>query len=475
MGQIFDVVIIGAGASGLTAGIHAAREGADVLILEHMDKAGKKILATGNGKCNFTNEKQGIAYYRGKNPAFVLPALEQFGLAKTLHFFRELGIYAKPKRDGYYYPSSGQAASVLEVLLMECRRLNVTIEYGIGIRGIQKKDGKFLINTKQGILKSLSCVIATGGKAAKKTGSDGSGIPYIVGFGHKMTDLAPALVGLQGKQPFLKDLAGIRAECNVTLYIENKKIAEDLGELQLTEFGVSGIPVFQVSRYAAYGLLQKQQVSVKLNFLPGLSQQQVEGMLAERFFSYGEGKTAQEALVGLLPAKLNQVLLKESGIDGKKPAKACSGAKLTRLAHKIQSLLIEIIGTKGFDGAQATAGGVDTDEICPDTMESRLVPGLFFSGEVIDIDGMCGGYNLQWAWSSGFAAGKSAAGYASNSGQKTANGGKNKHDTNTSAKAPGFSHNRTVGKENLKDSGHHPRGTSRIPDTETIHRCPKKR
>ena len=152
MGQIFDVVIIGAGASGLTAGIHAAREGADVLILEHMDKAGKKILATGNGKCNFTNEKQGIAYYRGKNPAFVLPALEQFGLAKTLHFFRELGIYAKTKRDGYYYPSSGQAASVLEVLLMECRRLNVSIAYGIGIRSIQKKDGMFLINTKQGTL-----------------------------------------------------------------------------------------------------------------------------------------------------------------------------------------------------------------------------------------------------------------------------------------------------------------------------------
>ena len=149
MKQIFDVIIVGAGASGLTAGIQAARQGAKVLVLEHMEKAGKKILATGNGKCNFTNQKQGIAYYRGKNPAFVLPALEQFGVAETLQFFRELGIYARVKRDGYYYPASGQASSVRETLLMECRRLGVEILYEIGIRSIQKEQGIFLFHTKQ--------------------------------------------------------------------------------------------------------------------------------------------------------------------------------------------------------------------------------------------------------------------------------------------------------------------------------------
>lgn len=412
MKQIFDVIIVGAGASGLTAGIQAARQGAKVLVLEHMEKAGKKILATGNGKCNFTNQKQGIAYYRGKNPAFVLPALEQFGVAETLQFFRELGIYARVKRDGYYYPASGQASSVRETLLMECRRLGVEILYEIGIRSIQKEQGIFLFHTKQGVFQGRACILATGGKASKKTGSDGSGISYIVGFGHQLTDIVPALVQLQGKQSFLKEVAGIRAEGVVELYIENEKTAEDFGELQLTAFGVSGIPVFQISRYAAYGLLQNKQVFVTLNFLPDVSEHQLREILKERFLVYGKGKTAGEALIGLLPDKLNDVLLKESGIVRDKMAEACREKEWNCLAAQIQGLRVDIVGTKGFDGAQVTAGGVDTDEIYPKTMESRLVSGLFFSGEVLDIDGMCGGYNLQWAWTSGAVAGKAAAAYA---------------------------------------------------------------
>lgn len=407
--QTFDVIVVGAGAAGLTAAIQAARKGANVLILEHMDKAGKKILATGNGKCNFTNQKQGIACYRGENPAFVLPALEQFGLKETLDFFEELGIYGVSKRDGYYYPSSGQAASMREVLLMECRRLSVAIAYEIGIRSIQKEKSTFLFHTKQGIFKSRTCILATGGKTAKKTGSDGSGIPYIVGFGHKLTDIVPALVQLQGKQSFFKEIAGIRAEIKAELYIEQEKIAEDSGELQLTEFGVSGIPIFQVSRYAAYGLLRQKQVAVKLNFLRGLSQEQAERLMHQRFLIHGEGKTAEEALIGLFPEKLNRVFLRESRIPLEKPAQSCSEKERKRLVSQVQNFKVDIVGTKGFEAAQVTAGGVDTREIRSETMESKLVPGLFFAGEVIDVDGMCGGYNLQWAWSSGTVSGRAAA------------------------------------------------------------------
>lgn len=423
MRQRFDVIVAGAGASGLMAGIQAARHGAKVLILEHMDRAGKKILATGNGKCNFTNEKQGIAYYRGKNPAFVLPALEQFGLEETLRFFRELGVRPTSKRDGYYYPASGQASSVLEVLLMECRRQKVSIAYEVGIRSIEKENQNFCFHTKQGNFYSRACIIATGGKAAKKTGSDGSGIPYIAGFGHKLTDIVPALVQLQGKQSFFKEVAGIRAECCLKLYIEHEKIAEDLGELQLTELGVSGIPAFQVSRYAAYGLLEGKKVLVSMNFLPGFSREQAQELIQKQFLVYGEGKTAEEAMIGLFPRKLNLVFLKESRIQPEKPAVSCGNKELKGLSFLIQHLESEIIGTKGFDHAQVTAGGVDTDEICPDTMESRLAPGLFFAGEVMDIDGMCGGYNLQWAWTSGAAAGKAAAGFAVDStGRKNPGG-----------------------------------------------------
>ena len=409
MSRKFDVIIVGAGASGLTAGIQAARKGAQVLILEHMDQAGKKILATGNGKCNFTNEKQGIAYYNGKNPAFVLPAFGQFGLEETLRFFGELGIYPRSKRGGYYYPSSGQASSVLDVLLMECKRQKVRIAYQIGIREIRKEKEGFFFHTKQGVFQSDCCILATGGKSAKKTGSDGSGFSYIVKFGHTVTEIVPALVQLQGKQSFLRKIAGIRAEGRIRLYIDQQKKAEDIGELQMTEFGVSGIPAFQVSRHASYGLVQNKNVYALLNFLPELSKEETMDLLKQRFLIHGEGKTVEQAMVGLFPRKLNNVLIQEAKIPLSKPASVCVKTELGALAHFAQSLKIDIIGTKGFDHAQVSAGGVDTEEINPVTMESRLVPGLYFAGEVMDIDGMCGGYNLQWAWSSGFVAGTAAA------------------------------------------------------------------
>lgn len=405
MGRKFDVIIVGAGAAGMMAGISAARRGASVLILEHMESAGKKILATGNGKCNFTNEKQGILYYRSKNPAFVLSVFQQFGLEDTLELFQKLGIEPRSKRDGYYYPASGQASSVREVLLMECRYQKVRIAYNVGIRSIRKEESKFIFDTKQGEFQSSTCIIATGGKAAKKTGSDGSGIPYIEAFGHKIIDIVPALVALQGKQSFLQKIAGIRAENRIELYIENEKIAEETGELQLTEYGVSGIPIFQISRYASYALREGKNVYVLLDFLPWQTEADTEQMLQERFWNYGNKKSAYEALVGLFPDKLIKVLLEESGILLDSGAKNCSEEKIKALVKMVRHLQVDITGTKGFESAQVTSGGVDTEEINDATMESKLIPGLYFAGEVVDVDGMCGGYNLQWAWSSGWIAG----------------------------------------------------------------------
>ena len=405
MGRKFDVIIVGAGAAGMMAGISAARHGASVLILEHMESAGKKILATGNGKCNFTNEKQGTLYYRGKNPAFVLPVFQQFGLEDTLELFQKLGIEPRSKRDGYYYPASGQASAIREVLLMECRYQKIRIAYNVGIRSIQKVENEFIFDTKQGEFQSSTCIIATGGKTAKKTGSDGSGIPYIEGFGHKIIDIVPALVALQGKQSFLPEIAGIRAENRVEIYIENEKIAEETGELQLTEYGVSGIPVFQISRYASYALQEGKEVYILLDFLPWQTEAQTEKMLEERFVTYGNKKSAYEAMIGLFPNKLINVLLTQSGIVLDLSAKNCSREKIKELTKTVRHLRVDITGTKGFESAQVTAGGVDTEEINATTMESKLVSGLYFAGEVIDIDGMCGGYNLQWAWSSGWIAG----------------------------------------------------------------------
>ena len=400
----YDVIVVGAGAAGMMAAISSARAGARTAILEHMEQAGKKLLSTGNGKCNFTNRVQGVEYYRGQNPAFVLPALKQFGVDRTLEFFQEIGIWAKEKRGGYYYPASEQAASLRQALVLELDRLGVDIHYNVGIRKISKEKNIFYFDTKQGIYQSDVCVIATGGKAAKKTGSDGSGIPYIVGFGHKMIDFVPALVQLQGKQSFLKEIAGIRADSLVRLYVNRTKFSEDRGEVQLTDFGVSGIPAFQISRYAVLALKKQQQVYVTIDFAPDMKETELCTYFIQQKQRNPKGYV-KDSLIGLLNTKLIPVLMKEAGIENTCILSHWKQEDMQKLIFVIKNLRIDIIGNKSFDFAQVCAGGVCTDEINPETMESKLVKNLFFAGEIIDIDGMCGGYNLQWAWSSGWLAG----------------------------------------------------------------------
>lgn len=404
-----DIIIVGAGASGMVAAIMAARSGASVLMLEHMDIAGKKILATGNGRCNYTNRLQTTDCYRGTHSEFAWDILQQFTLHDTIDFFQQLGILPREKND-CLYPMSMQAVSVRDALLLELRRLHVTIKTGIGIRRITKQNGKFIFETKQGTFQSRVCVLACGGKAAKKTGSDGSGYLYLTAFGHTVRPLLPALVQLTSGHSGLSELAGVRTEAKVRIYTgeEYRLAAQDSGELQLTEYGISGIPVFQVSRYAAMALYEKQPVFAELDFLPEFDGITLEKTLKMRFESYKKDRTVRESLIGLFPEKLISVLLQEAGIRTETPAEYVNEKKQKKLVHAIKNFKLEITGTKSFDAAQTTAGGIDTTELTSQ-LESCLVPGLFFAGEMIDIDGKCGGYNLQWAWSSGAVAGKAAA------------------------------------------------------------------
>lgn len=429
-----DVTVIGGGAAGLMAAITAARCGAQVIILEHMDRVGKKILSTGNGKCNYTNALQGISYYRGEDPAFVLPVFEQFDFAKTVAFFKELGIYPKV-RNGYYYPASEQAASVLDVLRMECDYLDVEIRTSCELNSVKKGKNGYVIDTNIGAFSTQTVVFAPGLLAAPKTGSDGSAFPHIEKIGHHFIDIVPALVQLQGKQSFFKNLAGIRAEVAVQLYIEEpdfhakknkndrnatgaksvkndtnyKMVCEENGELQLTEYGISGIPVFQISRFATRALHEHRSVYALIDFMRGLEEQELFSMLQERFLEYSRGKSVSEALIGLFNKKLIDVLLKESGINLHLPAEQLKNPQIHKLCHTIKKFRVDVIGSKGVDAAQVCAGGVDTSEVDANTMESKIAPGIYFAGEVLDIDGTCGGYNLQWAWSSGYVAGMYAA------------------------------------------------------------------
>ncbi len=401
------IIVIGGGASGMVAAISAARRGSEVIIIEHMERVGRKILSTGNGKCNYTNRRQGLRCYRGENPAFVLPVLEQFGVEETIAFFKELGVFPR-ERDGYFYPASGQASSVLDVLRMELRRLQIEIHTDCAITSVQRTKHGFDVRTTQGAFRAHQCIFACGGRAFPKSGSDGSAYPYIEKLGHTLIEMVPALVPMKAKQSFFKSVAGIRADARICLYRNGKQIAKDRGEIQLTQTGVSGIPAFQVSRYAARALAKKEKVRAELDFAPDLSEEELAAELTARFAAHN-GKSLEESLIGFFPKKLILLFLKENRLPLQEKAEWMLNGRISSFARYIKHVTIDVTETEGFDRAQSSAGGVDTKEINPKTLESYLVQGLFFAGEVVDIDGMCGGYNLQWAWSSGYVAGMHAA------------------------------------------------------------------
>lgn len=418
-----DIIVVGAGAAGLMAAIHGARCGADVLILEHMERPGKKLLMTGNGRCNFTNEAlfspnilddpQGRAsfgnFYHGASPAFVLPALRLFSPRDTLRFFEELGVNAIIRKGGYY-PFGGGAAGMLSVLTMECERLGIEIHCNTGIRKIRKAENKFIFETKSGTYISKKCILATGGKSYKKTGSDGSGFLYVERFGHHIQDLVPALVPLQSKLAFFGKVAGIRAEISTKVYIDHEEKACESGELQLTDYGVSGICIFQVSHLAANGLKRGRDVRLELDFLPGFEENEAFTLLMDRSKRvFSRQKTMAQSMIGLFPEKLGSAFLDEAGIDRTLPCVTLTTGQARRLLGKIKHFSVPVTYTRSFEQAQVTAGGVNTDEVCGETMESKLVQGLYVAGEMLDVDGICGGFNLQWAWSSGAAAGQCAA------------------------------------------------------------------
>lgn len=298
---------------------------------------------------------------------------------------------------------------MLDVLRMELSYQKVAIETDCTITSISKQKDGFEVSTNLGCFYAKKILFSTGLKASPKSGSDGSAIPYIEKLGHHFADIVPALVQLQGKQPFFKALAGIRAEIQANLYIDGAFSASESGELQLTDFGVSGIPIFQLSRFASKALKQKKEVYLLLDFQPSLGKKALKQLLSERMQLFGKNKTAEESLIGLFHKKLIPVLLKESQIALHVPAKDVTESQLDVLSNTIKKLRVDVIGTKSFEQAQVCAGGVKTAEIDVKTLESKVVPGVYFAGEVIDIDGTCGGYNLQWAWSSGCVAGKHMA------------------------------------------------------------------
>ena len=401
------VVIIGGGASGMMAAVTAASNGAEVTVIEHKDRIGKKILATGNGRCNYTNLVQKPECYHSDNPEFVWKVYEQFDVKKTLEFFEEIGVYAKEK-NGYVYPNSEQASAVLDALRMELERLHVKIMTETNCSEIRKAKNGFRTVTDKGIFSSDAVILSTGSKASPVTGSDGSGYTLAKQFGLHIVPVLPALVQLRCKEKFYKSISGVRTQAEVSVYADGHFLGKDTGELQLTNYGISGIPVFQISRYAAKALYKKKNVCAVINFMPELTDSEFEKMLRQRIVMRPT-KTMEEFFTGLFNKKLSELWLSLCHINRRIQVGNLTENEIQKLIKIIRQFETEVIETNGFEQAQICCGGIDTREVNPKTMEVSGISGLYLTGELLDVDGICGGYNLQWAWSSGYVAGREAA------------------------------------------------------------------
>lgn len=402
------LIIIGAGASGLVSAIEAKRNGLDVLVLERMDRPGKKILATGNGKCNLTNSFYDKDTYRGENRDFAYHVIHKFDYQNVLSFFESLGLFVVD-HNGYYYPKSGQASTVLDVLLLQCKHLNIPILCQKEVIKIAKKQNRFEVMTMEESYHGDYVLLCGGGKSNEKLGSNGSAIKLAKELGHRIVPLAPALCALHGKGNFFKETSGVRTKARIRLKIDGIYTDWNQGELQLTDYGISGVMVFCLSRYAVYGLMEKKGVYAYIDFIPDLNYDECKDKLLflKKIVPY---KTISQALEGILNQKLALAITKVCKIKPDERIENMTMEQCNKLCGTLKNFQVEITNFADFSKSQVTAGGVSTKQIHPDTMESKLIKGLYFAGEMIDVDGTCVGYNLQWAFSSAMVAAKSISG-----------------------------------------------------------------
>lgn len=394
------VGIIGAGASGMAAALTAAENpNVSVILMERQTRVGRKLQATGNGRCNLSNIKANSGGYHGQHPDFVLPAIDAFPPEATLQWFHNLGLYTVTESTGKVYPYSDQANSVVDVLRLNLNKPNIELKLGFEVEKVQKNDAGF---TVVGSDETVSCdrlIVACGGIAGSKLGGTMSGYKLLAKLGHKSTRLRPSLVQIKTSWGGIGGLKGVRANCHVQILKDGALFSESTGELQLTEQGISGPVVFEISRDVCYGA---GEWTARLDFLPDWSNEQLMQELTQR---RNTNLPMEELLTGILHNRLGRVLAKTAGIKGKTLASEISNLEIASVCQAVKALEIALTEPLGMDSAQVTAGGVLTEQFDAFTMESRLVPGLYACGEVLDIDGDCGGYNLQWAWSSGRLAG----------------------------------------------------------------------
>ena len=405
-----DIIIIGGGASGLVAAIYAARSGRKVTILEKNKTCGKKILITGNGKCNYWNQDQSLVHYHSNNKELISNIINDNNNQEILKLFSSLGIIPKI-RDGYYYPYSNQATSIQTALIKECELNNVEIITEIEVLSINKDDNVYQIITNSGKYMCNKVIISTGSKACPKTGSDGLGYKLLTSLGHSLITPLPALVQLKSNAPYLKEWHGIRSDVSVSLIENHQIISTQIGEIQLTDYGVSGICIFSLSGHVARGLSKNKQEQISINFLHPFNINNEKEFITwmDNRNHLVSNRTISDLLDGILNYKLINLVLKISKIDRSNSWNNLTKQEKYLLGTNLTNFILTITGTNSYEQAQVCTGGIPLTEINPTTMESAYNKGLYITGELLDIDGDCGGYNLTIAWITGYLAGKDSS------------------------------------------------------------------
>lgn len=402
------IIVVGGGAAGMMAAIVAAKEGAEVIILERNDRVGKKLLATGNGRCNYTNVNLSINNYHGKNSTFADWALNHFDVKTTIDYFEKLGITPAVEDNGKVYPLSFQSSSILDILRYEIEERNIELITEAYVVDIKKRKN-FTVKLKDGkVFEAERLILATGGMAMPVSGSDGNGYSLAKSFGHNLIPIHPGIVQLNLEGNFFKQIDGVKVVGVARLYSNDKFLLEDNGDILFTKYGISGPPILQLSRTALEYLNAGKDIELRVSIIHTKTSKELEAYLYNRFRN-SRNKTSQQSLVGLINKRLILPILREINIDKDKLVGDLSKAEVEKLSGILTNWSFKITGSQSWGQAQVTAGGISTTDVDYKTMESKLVKGLYLVGELLDIDGDCGGYNLQWAWSSGYIAGVNAA------------------------------------------------------------------
>ncbi len=403
----YELCVLGGGAAGILAAISAARENISVVLLETNDSIGKKLLATGNGKCNFTNEIINENCYYTTDYSFIESAFHQFSRDDLLAFFDEIGLFYTTK-NGYYYPNSRQAKSVVDALEAQLKISGVTTYCNFKVQKIIKDESGFFIqSSEQKTIRSKCVIMALGGMSSQIKGSNGDGYYLAEQFGHHIRPLSPALVALESDDSCIQLLTGARAIVEVTLFIDGFFLRQEFGEIQFTDYGVSGIVIFQLSRLVSQCENEFYEKKIFIDFLPSLEKESFYYHLLT-LLENTKGETFFTKICTLLPEQVLHAIFLRLHLSESTLCDEISENVLLQFVSCVKGFEIFITKSHGYKMAQTTAGGIDTEELTGN-LESKFVPGLYFAGEIVDVDGICGGYNLQWAFSSGVVAARAAA------------------------------------------------------------------